>query len=90
MAHFSTRVPAGRSLFFAFYATGHSHFGQPSAAYVAGLMQTAEHLPRVDGILVYTTKATPAHHRECAGLYAMAQADDGHLPVGCPTLACRR
>ena len=68
MAHFSTRVPAGRSLFFGFYATGHSHFGQPSPSYVAALMQMAEHLPRVDGILVYTTKATPEHNRECANL----------------------
>ena len=52
VAHMSTRVPVGRSLLFGFYATGHSSLGQPSAAYVAGLMQMAGHLPRVDGALI--------------------------------------
>jgi hypothetical protein len=68
VAHMSTRLPAGRPMIFCFYATGHSSLGQPTAAYVAALLDMANHLPAVDGVMVYTIKATPAANVECKGL----------------------
>ena len=35
---------------------------------MAALLQMAAYLPAVGGVLVYTTKATPAANPHCAGL----------------------
>ena len=68
VAHMNTRVPVGRSLMFEFYVTGHSTLGQPTPTYVSGIMQQVEHLPGISGMIVYTTKSTPADNPECTGL----------------------